>query len=76
MALKKIGVLWKKKDKMDRDFLSGTLDLGVLGTVQLLIFQNNKIFDDQPDCTIHLVGAERRILKTGGDNVLPLPQRR
>ncbi len=53
--LKKIGVLWKKKDKHEKEYLSGSLDLGVLGKVSLAIFQNNKSDDMQPDCTIHLL---------------------
>ena len=48
-------VFWKKKDKNEKEFLSGSLDLGVLGTVSLAIFQNNKTDDNQPDCTIHLM---------------------
>jgi len=40
--LKKIGVLWKKRDKHEKENLSGSLDLGVLGTVNLAIFQNNE----------------------------------
>ena len=56
MALKKIGVMWKKKDKNDKEFLSGALDLGVLGTVKLMLFQNNnKKAENDPDCTIHLL---------------------
>ncbi len=38
--LKKIGVLWKGEDKNGQAFLSGTLDMGVLGKVNLMVFKN------------------------------------
>lgn len=54
--LKKIGVLWKNEDKHGQTFLSGTLDMGVLGKVNLLVFKNK--FQDkeknQPEYTINM----------------------
>lgn len=55
MALKKIGVLWKKSDKHGKDYLTGQLDLGVFGKVQIAVFQNPEKQNEQsPDATIHL----------------------
>ncbi len=55
MALKKIGALWKKSDKHGKDYLAGQLDLGVLGKVQIAVFQNPEKQNEQnPDATIHL----------------------
>ena len=55
MALKKIGVLWKKSDKHGKDYLAGQLDLGVLGHVQIAVFDNTEKQNEQsPDATIHL----------------------
>ena len=63
MALKQIGVLWKKEGKKSA-FLSGVLDLGVLGKVNIGVFQNEK--DEQneqekskPDATIVLFENEK-----------------
>ncbi len=62
MGLKKIGALWSKEDKNKKPYLSGTLDLGVLGEVQIMIFQNkHKEEENQPDATISLiVGSDDR----------------
>jgi uncharacterized protein (DUF736 family) len=55
MALKKIGALWKKSDKHGKDYLTGQIDLGVLGNVQIAIFQTQEKQNEQsPDATIHL----------------------
>ena len=55
MALKKIGALWKKSDKHGKDYLTGQLDLGILGKVQIAVFQNPEKQNVQsPDATIHL----------------------
>lgn len=55
MPLKKIGALWKKSDKHGKDYLCGTLDLGVLGKVQVAVFQTTeKNGENSPDATIHL----------------------
>ena len=55
MALKKIGALWKKSDKHGKDYLTGQFDLGVLGKVQIVLFQTPEKQNYQsPDATIHL----------------------
>jgi uncharacterized protein (DUF736 family) len=55
LFLKKIGVLWKKSDKHDKDYLAGQLDLGVFGKVQIAVFQTPEKQNEQsPDATIHL----------------------
>ncbi len=53
MALKKIGTLWRKESKKGK-YLTGVLDLGVLGEVQVAVFQNDKNNpdDNSPDATI------------------------
>lgn len=54
MALKKIGVLWRKTGK-DKDFLSGTLDLSVFGKANIMVFENTKKKSEKsPDYTIQL----------------------
>ena len=55
MALRKIGALWKKSDKHGKDYLAGQLDLGVLGKVQIAVFQSTDKQNEQcPDATIHM----------------------
>jgi hypothetical protein len=58
MAFKKIGVLWKNKNKQDVEYLTGKIDLGVLGSFTVAIFQNKKKSDDQPDCNMCLMTNE------------------
>lgn len=55
MALRQIGALWRKNGKRG-NFLSGTLDLGVLGKVNIAVFQTEKGEGDEkkPDATIHI----------------------
>lgn len=55
MGLKTIGALWRKEGK-NGNYLSGTLDLGVLGTVHIAVFQNEKGEGDdkKPDARIAL----------------------
>ena len=55
MSLKPIGALWRKEGK-NSSFLSGTLDLGVLGVVNIAVFQNQKGEGDEakPDARICL----------------------
>ena len=55
MALKPIGALWRKEGKKGK-FLTGTLDLGVLGEVNIAVFTNEKGEGDEkkPDATICL----------------------
>ena len=59
MALKRIGALWEKTDKKGRDYLSGTIDLGVLGEMNIMIFQNDKVEEHHPDWAIHLVQEDK-----------------
>ena len=55
MALKKIGALWTKSDKHGKDYLAGQLDLGVLGKVQIAVFNNSEKQNEQsPDASIHM----------------------
>ncbi len=53
MALKTISALWRKEGKKG-SFLSGPIDLGVLGKVNIAVFQNEKTEGDEkkPDATI------------------------
>ncbi len=55
MALKEIGVLWRKEGKKGK-YLSGTIDIGVLGKVNVAIFPNEKTEEDdkKPDARIYL----------------------
>jgi uncharacterized protein (DUF736 family) len=55
MALKRVGALWNKTDKKKKDYMSGTMDLGALGAINVMIFQNEKAEENHPDWTIHLV---------------------
>lgn len=55
MALKKIGVLWKKESKQNKAYLTGKLDLGALGESRIMIFANEKKNDKHPDYSISLV---------------------
>ena len=60
--LKSIGALWVReyeKDGDKRKMLSGQLDLGALGTVNIAIFKNEgKEKDNQPDYRIFLSNQE------------------
>ena len=45
----------KKLCKRDKDYLTGQLDLGALGKVQIAVFQNPEKQNEQsPDATIHM----------------------
>jgi hypothetical protein len=47
--------LWKKADKHGKDYLAGQLDLGVLGKVQIAVFNNSEKQNEQsPDASIHM----------------------
>ncbi len=60
MSLKKVGALWKKQDKNTGEFLSGMLDLGILGQARLMVFPNRfKKAENQPDATIQLVIGQK-----------------
>jgi len=53
MALKTVGALWRKEGK-NGYFLTGPIDLGVLGKVNIAVFQNEKTEGDEkkPDATV------------------------
>ena len=56
-ASKQVGALWKHTAKQGDTgvFLSGTLDLGALGDVPIVVFKNTrKTKDNQPDYRIVL----------------------
>ena len=56
MALKRIGVLWEKKDKDGKDYYSGSLELGVLGEAKIMVFQNDRKEEaNHPDMVVHLL---------------------
>jgi hypothetical protein len=60
MALKRIGALWKKKDKKGKDYFSGTIELGALGEIRVMVFENEpKQEQNHPDWTIHLATDEK-----------------
>lgn len=53
--MKTVGALWKNKKENGKSFLTGKLDLGALGTVDIAVFTNEKRKkDDQPDYRICL----------------------
>ena len=59
MSLKNVGVLWKKANKENEEFLSGELDLGAFGQSRIMIFQNKKKKEaNHPDFTISLATDE------------------
>jgi len=41
MALKNIGVLWRK-NKNNKSFLSGNIDNGIHGDISIMVFPNDK----------------------------------
>ena len=59
--MKKVGALWTKTGKGEQEFLSGTLDLGTLGEVSVMIFPNNRPDkgEKEPDYTIVLPGEKK-----------------
>ena len=54
MGLKKVGALWKKANK-DKEYYTGTIELGKTGKSRIMMFPNNKKNDKQPDYAISLV---------------------
>ena len=59
MSLKKVGVLWKNTSKENKEYLSGTLDLGAFGESRIMVFQNDKKTEDKhPDFRISLATDE------------------
>ena len=60
MSLKQIGALWLK-DGENGSYLAGKLDLGVLGQVNVAVFQNEKDEGDEkkPDASICMFEEEK-----------------
>ena len=53
MALKNVGVLWAKSNKDGKKFLSGILDNGIHGNINIMVFPNEKGKSDKsPDYRI------------------------
>jgi uncharacterized protein (DUF736 family) len=55
MALKRIGALWNKKDKNNKDYMSGTVEMGALGHISVMVFPNEKQEENHPDYSVCLV---------------------
>ncbi len=52
--MKKVGALWSKYSAKVGNYLAGELDLGVLGKIQIVIMENKKESEKQPDYAIFL----------------------
>ena len=64
MSLKNVGVLWKNTSKENKEYLSGTLDLGAFGQSRIMIFQNeNKKEENHPDFRVSLATDEPKKTK-------------
>ena len=59
MPLKRIGALWAKTDKNKKDYFSGTIDLGGLGEMKIMVFKNEKVEENHPDWVIQLIQDEK-----------------
>jgi len=59
MALKRCGALWSKEDKKGKKYYSGTIELGVLGDAKIMVFENEKKGENQPDMTISLLTDDK-----------------
>jgi uncharacterized protein (DUF736 family) len=59
MGLKRVGALWGKKDKNKKEYLSGTIDLGGLGEMKIMVFKNEKEEENHPDWVIQLIEDEK-----------------
>ena len=59
-SAKQIGALWRHQKEGVGSFLSGTLDMGALGSVPIVIFQNQRKEEgsNQPDYRIMLSRRE------------------
>ncbi len=55
MALKRIGAFWKNHDPKSKTRASGKIDLGALGEIDVIIFDNEKQEEKHPDQTLHLI---------------------
>jgi len=68
MALKRIGALWKKTDKKGKEYYSGNVDLGALGEIRVMVFENEpKQEENHPDWTIHLATDEKEARPAGAE---------
>ena len=57
---KRVGALWNKKGKEGKkDFMSGTIDLGAAGDVNVMVFASDKQEENHPDFTIHAVADDK-----------------
>ncbi len=52
--MKKVGALWDKHSDKVGEYLSGQLDLGALGKIRIIIMENKKESENQPDYAIFL----------------------
>jgi uncharacterized protein (DUF736 family) len=52
--MKTVGALWKKEKENGKPFLSGKIDLGVLGEIDIAVFPNEKQKEGQPQYRICL----------------------
>lgn len=73
MANRKIGSLWAGKDKNGKTYLNGNLDVDLLNTVRIVVFQNNKkeAGSKQPDYIVYLSQDDREESK--GNDALADP---
>ena len=53
MSKRKIGALWSKKASEGQEYLTGVLS-DLRGDIQIVVFQNEKKTDNQPDYDILL----------------------
>ena len=53
MPKRKIGALWSKKTSEGREYFTGVIS-DLRGDIQIVVFQNNKKTDNQPDYDILL----------------------
>jgi len=59
MGMKKIGVLWDRKDKKQEGYQIGQLDLGVFGEASIAIYKSKKDNDNQPDYVVFQVTKDK-----------------
>ena len=59
MALKQIGALWLKEDKNQHPYKAGTLDLGALGHISVMVFPTKDKTGNMPDYQIYRVEPEQ-----------------
>jgi len=74
MALKNVGVLWKKRGKDNKVFLSGILNNGIHGDINIMIFANDseERTEKSPDYRIVMAtdDQERTTKQDSFDNFL------